>query len=129
MVLDTSAILSILLDEPGAERLEEAIANDPVRLISAATALEAAIVVENRHGDAGGRELDILFHKSGLEIVSVSADQVDVARTAYRAYGRGRHAARLNFGDCFAYALSKTAGEPLLFTGDDFGRTDVDRVL
>jgi ribonuclease VapC len=129
LILDTSAILAHLLDEPGAEELENAIASDPVRLMSAANVLEAALVIESRHGEAGGRELDIFLHKVGVEIVSVSPDQIDVARGAYRRYGRGRHAAQLNFGDCFAYALSKTAAEPLLFVGDDFARTDVERVL
>ena len=129
MVLDTSAILAILFNEESADRLENAIASDPVRLVSAATVLEAAIVVECRFGEVGGRELDIFIHKAALEVVSVAADQVDVARGAYRTYGKGRHGARLNFGDCFAYALSKTAAEPLLFAGEDFGKTDVEKVL
>jgi len=129
MVLDTSAILAILFNEESADRLESAIASDPVRLVSAATVLETAIVVECRFGEAGGRELDIFLHKAGLEVVSVAEEQVDVARGAYRKYGKGRHAARLSFGDCFAYALSKTAAEPLLFAGDDFAKTDVEKVL
>ena len=128
MVIDTSAILAILFDEDGAELLERAIASDPIRLISAASLLESTIVVESRLGEAGGRELDLLIHKGGLEIVSVTSDQVDIARRAYRQYGKGRHPASLNFGDCFSYALCKTSGEPLLFRGDDFARSDVQSV-
>jgi ribonuclease VapC len=129
VVLDTSAILAILLDDGTAERLEQAIVEDPIKLVSAATVLEASIVIESRLGDAGGRELDLLLHKADVEIVAVTVDQVDVARDAYREFGKGRHPAGLNFGDCFAYALAKTVGEPLLFCGDDFAKTDVDRVI
>ena len=129
MVLDTSALLGILLDEPGAEELREAVESDPVRLLSAASLLETAIVISARYGDAGERELDLLLYKASLQIVSVDADQVEIARSAYRRFGKGRHAAGLNFGDCFAYALSKVSGEPLLLKGKDFGHTDVARVL
>jgi ribonuclease VapC len=129
VVLDTSAILAILFDEEGAERLEEAIASDPVRLVSAATVLESAIVIESRYGETGGRELDLLLHKATIDVVAVTPEQIDVARRAHRAFGKGSHPAGLNFGDCFSYALSRTAGEPLLFTGDDFGRTDVKSVI
>lgn len=125
MVIDTSAILAILFDEPSAERLEDAVASDPVRLISAGNVLEAGIVVEARLGEVGGRELDLLLHGAGIETVPVDADQVALAREAWRRFGRGRHRARLSFGDCFAYALARTAGEPLLFVGDDFALTDV----
>jgi ribonuclease VapC len=125
VVIDTSAILAILFDEPSAERLEDAVASDPVRLISAGNVLEAGIVVEARLGEVGGRELDLLLHGAGIETVPVDADQVALAREAWRRFGRGRHRARLSFGDCFAYALARTAGEPLLFVGDDFALTDV----
>jgi ribonuclease VapC len=129
VVIDTSALLAILFAENDAERFEEAIAADSVRLISAATVLETAIVVETRLGEAGGREFDLLLHKADIDIVAVIVDQVDLARQAYRRFGKGRHSAGLNFGDCFSYALSKTSGEPLLFKGDDFARTDVEAAM
>jgi len=90
--------------------------------------LEAAIVVEARFGEAGGRELDILLHKAGIELVAFDAEQMELARHAYRRFGKGRHEASLNFGDCFAYALSRRSSEPLLFVGDDFGKTDIEAV-
>lgn len=128
MVLDTSAVLALLFNEPEADDLEVAIDADPVRLMSAASFLETAIVVEAKLGPAGGRELDLLVHKCGVEFVAVTAEQAELARDGWRRFGRGRHTARLNFGDCFAYALSVTSGEPLLFKGEDFKRTDVARV-
>ena len=125
MVIDTSAIVAILVGEPLAPRLEAALAADVVRLVSAASVVEAAIVIEARFGDAGGRELDMLLHVLAVEIVAIDAAQADVARGALRRFGKGRHPAALNFGDSFAYALSLVAGEPLLFAGEDFSRTDV----
>jgi ribonuclease VapC len=129
MVIDTSAIVAIALNEPDAPDIEVRIADDPVRLISAATVLEATMVIETRLGDAGGREFDLWLVKIGAEIVAVDAEQVDTARRAWRRYGRGRHAAALNYGDCFSYALSVTRGEPLLFKGDAFAKTDVKAAL
>lgn len=129
MVLDTSALLVLLLDEPEAETYRAVLEEDETRLVSAATLLEAGIVVEARKGEAGGRELDLLIHRAEIEVVAVDAEQVAEARRGYRRYGRGRHAAGLNFGDVFAYALARTSGEPLLFKGDDFSKTDVARVL
>ena len=128
MVLDTSALLALLLDEPEAEDFRTALELDEVRLVSAATLLETAIVIESRKGDAAGRELDRLLDKAAIDVVAVDADQVDEARRAWRRFGRGRHEAGLNYGDLFAYALSRASGEPLLFKGDDFRRTDVARV-
>jgi ribonuclease VapC len=125
MVIDTSAILAILLDEPEAIDLERRIAADPVRLISAATMVEAAIVIESRLGDAGGREFDLWLHRLDAEVVPVDADQAQMARRAWRRFGKGRHPAGLNYGDCFTYALAATRGEPLLFKGNDFSRTDL----
>ncbi|HEX4955513.1 MAG TPA: type II toxin-antitoxin system VapC family toxin [Thermoanaerobaculia bacterium] len=125
MVLDTSALLAMLFDEPEAPAFEEAIAQDPTRLLSAASLFEAAMVVETRLGEAGGRELDLLLHKAQIEVIPVTVEQVEIARHAFRTYGKGRHPAGLNYGDCFAYALSRLAVEPLLFKGGDFGRTDV----
>jgi len=128
MVVDTSAIVALLMNEPEADDIELALDEDPVRLFSAASLLEAAIVVEARMGEPGGRELDLLLHKARIELVAVTPEQAEVARSAWRRFGRGRHEAGLNFGDCFAYALAATTGEPLLCKGEDFSRTDVARV-
>ncbi|MBM3268976.1 MAG: type II toxin-antitoxin system VapC family toxin [Candidatus Sericytochromatia bacterium] len=125
MVIDTSAIAAHLFGEEEAPALERAIAADPVRLLSAATLLEAGIVIEARLGEAGARELDWILHKADVHVVPFDADQAEVARHAFRMYGRGRHPAGLNLGDCFAYALSVTSGEALLFKGQDFSQTDV----
>jgi ribonuclease VapC len=125
MVIDTSAVAAILFDEPDATALEGKIADDPLRLMSAATFLEAAIVVEARLGDAGGREFDLWLHRAEIEILAVDVEQADLARRAWRRFGRGRHRAGLNYGDCFSYALAATRDEPLLFKGDDFTKTDV----
>ena len=125
MVIDTSAIAAILFDEPDAAALEGKIVDDPVRLMSAATFLEATIVIEARLGDPGGREFDLWLHRAEIEILPVDAEQADMARRAWRSFGRGRHPAGLNYGDCFSYALAATHDEPLLFKGDDFTKTDV----
>jgi ribonuclease VapC len=125
MVIDTSAVLAMLQNETIAPVIEAALEDDPVRLMAAPSALEAAIVIEARHGEAGGRELDLLLHKAGIELVSFDADQVALARRAYRRFGKGYHEAGLNFGDCFSYALSQRTGEALLYVGDDFGKTDI----
>jgi ribonuclease VapC len=127
MVIDTSAIVAIALNEPDASEIEMRIADDPVRLISAATVLEAAMVLETRLGEAAGREFDLWLLRIGAEIVAVDAEQTDAARRAWRRYGKGHHPAALNYGDCFCYALAVTRGEPLLFKGEDFARTDVNR--
>jgi ribonuclease VapC len=127
MVLDTSAIVAIALNEPDSAELELRIADDPVRLISAATVLETAIVLETRLGDAGGREFDLWLLKVGAEVVPVDAEQIDAAQRAWRRYGKGRHAAGLNYGDCFSYALAVSRGEPLMFKGEDFAKTDINR--
>jgi ribonuclease VapC len=129
MVLDTSALLALLLDEPEAEGFRAAVEEDTTRLVSAATLLETALVIEARKGEPGGRELDSLIHKADVVVVPVDAEHVSEARRAYRRFGRGRHAAGLNFGDVFAYALARTSGEALLFKGDDFTKTDVGRVI
>jgi len=128
MVIDASAILALLFNEPEADDIEIAIDEDPIRLMSVASGLEAAIVVEARLGAAGGREFDLLLHKTRIELVAATNEQMEAGRTAWRRFGRGRHDANLNFGDCFSYALAATSGEPLLFKGDGFSKTDVPRV-
>ena len=115
----------MLTNEPEAERFEAAVEADPVRLMSTASYLETAIVVEQRFGEPGGRELDLWLHRAGVDLVSVDAEQADIARSAYRRFGKGRNRAGLNYGDCFAYALAKVSGEPLLYKGDDFAHTDI----
>jgi ribonuclease VapC len=125
MVVDTSALIALLNLEPESARLAVAVESDPTRLISAATVVEAGIAIEARYGAAGGRELDLLMAKAGLSIEAVTAEQAEVARGAWRRFGKGRHPAGLDFGDCFSYALAKVTGEPLLFKGDDFNQTDI----
>jgi ribonuclease VapC len=125
MVIDTSALVAILCMEPEAARLAHALEADPYRLISAATWVETSIVIEARYGEPGGRELDLLKTKAELAIQDVDASQAELAREAWRRFGKGRHPAGLNFGDCFSYALARSTGERLLFKGDDFSRTDV----
>jgi ribonuclease VapC len=128
MVIDTSAVLAILLDELDAPGFELAIEADPNRLISSASVLEIAIVLGARYGAAGEREFDLFLHKAKVQTIAVTEEQAEVGRLAYRIYGKARHPDGLNFGDCFSYALSKTSAEPLLFKGDDFARTDVEWV-
>lgn len=114
--------------EPEAARLAAAMESDVTRLISAATVVEATLVVESRYGPAGGRELDLPNAKAGLSIESVTAHQAEAAREAWRRYGKGRHSAGLNFGDCCSYALAKVTGEALLFKGEYFTKTDISAV-
>jgi ribonuclease VapC len=129
MVIDTSALVAMLSNEPEAERFETAVEADHVRLMSTASYLETAIVIETRLGEPGGRELDLWLHRAAVDLVGVDSDQADAARVAYRMYGKGRHRAGLNYGDCFSYALAKVSGQPLLFKGDDFALTDIRGVL
>jgi ribonuclease VapC len=126
MVIDTSALLAIFLAEPERKRLLSLIVEASTRLISAASVLETGIVLEAKRGEAAGREFDLFVVRARLEIVSVDSEQVEVARSAWRKYGKGRHPAALNFGDCFAYALAKSSGEPLLAKGADFAKTDIE---
>jgi ribonuclease VapC len=125
MVIDTSAILAILRKEPEAERFQKLVAGAGRRLMSAISALEATCVLEGRHGEHAGAEFELLAYKMPIELVAFDARQLEMARQAWRVYGKGRHAAGLNFGDCAAYALAKSAGEPLLFKGSDFRQTDI----
>lgn len=129
MVLDTSALIAILFGEPEADAFLDLISQDAKRLLSAGTALELMIVIESRKGEIGGRDLDLFLHRANIDIVPFDSEQAELARTAWRHYGKGNnHPAQLNFGDCFAYALSKISGEPLLFKGNDFMQTDVQTV-
>ena len=128
MVIDTSALMAIFLGEPERKPFLEQILQAETRLLSAANALETGIVLEARRGEAAGREFDLFVVRAKLEIVPVDAEQADIARSAWRKYGKGRHAAGLNFGDCFAYALAKSSGEKLLAKGEDFRETDVEMV-
>ena len=125
MVIDTSALLAIFLAEPERKPFLKLIIDAPSRLISAANVLETGIVLEARRGEAAGRDFDLFVVRANLEVVSVDGEQVEVARSAWRKYGKGRHPAALNFGDCFAYALAKSYGEPLLAKGTDFAQTDI----
>jgi ribonuclease VapC len=125
LVIDSSAVVAILLEEPEAGVFAKAIAADTVRLMSAVSAFEAAIVIEARKGEAGGREFDLLLHRARIELVPFRAEHLELTRWAWRRFGKGRHSAGLNLGDCFSYAPAKSLGEPLLFKGNDFSRTDI----
>lgn len=125
MIIDSSALFAILLQEPEAERMARAIALDEIRLVSAGTWLEISIGVYLRVGEEGLRSLDLLSAKYRLEIISMTPQQAEIARRAFTQYGKGIHPARLNFGDCIVYALAKDTGEPLLFKGNDFVKTDI----
>jgi ribonuclease VapC len=117
------------LGEPETEFFVRVLADDPKKMISAFNALESAIVIEAKKGEAGGRELDLLIHRARIEIIPLNGDQVELALTAWRKYGKGNHPAGLNIGDCCAYALAKYSGEPLLFKGKDFSQTDIRPVI
>lgn len=125
MIVDTSAVLAILFGEPDAQRYEKAIAAAAGARIAAANFVEAAVVVDLQTSAAGSRHFDAFVRRSGLTIEPMTVEQAHLARQAYFDYGKGRHPAGLNFGDCFAYALAKATGEPLLFKGSDFSKTDV----
>jgi ribonuclease VapC len=125
MIIDTSALVAVLDQEPEVERIVRTLVSAPERVLSAANLVEVGIVMQARRGDDGARDLDLLLAKLRVDIAEVTASQADIARKAFRRYGRGRHAANLNFGDCFAYALAKDKSAPLLFKGNDFGQTDV----
>lgn len=125
MVVDTSALVAILAGEPEQQTFNEKIAAADRCSISTGTYLEAHIVIGARYGEQGTRELALFLHEADMGVVPVDRDQADLARLAYEKYGRGKHAASINFGDCFAYALAKRLGAPLLCKGDDFPKTDV----
>ncbi len=126
MIIDASALIAILRDEPEAAACARAIEAAAHRRISAANFVEAAIVIDGSRDPVASRRFDDLVKEARLVIEPVTEAQARIARDAYRDFGRGSgHPARLNFGDCFAYALARDTGEPLLFKGDDFSRTDI----
>lgn len=126
MVIDTSALLAIFLAEPERQRFLKLLTDTGTRLMSAANVLETGIVLEAKRGEAAGREFDLFVVRTNLEVIAVDSEQVEIARSAWRKYGKGRHPAGLNFGDCFAYALAKSLDEPLLCKGGDFAQTDIE---
>lgn len=126
MVIDTSALLAILQNEPERRIFNEAIEASEVRSFSTASYVETSIVLESRYGAEGVRDLDHLIARAQITLEPVDAEQALLARDAFRKYGKGRHPAGLNFSDCFSYALSRSLDRPLLFKGSDFPRTDVE---
>jgi ribonuclease VapC len=124
MVVDTSALVAALSEETERDRVNAALADCATSVMSAANYLECSIVLASRFGDDGVHDLRLYLHEAGIEIVPVDRDQADAALDAWQRYGKGRHGAGLNFGDCFAYALASLRGARLLFVGDDFTRTD-----
>lgn len=125
MIVDTSAIIAILFNEEDAQIYAEAITQAESCRMSAATFVETAIVVEAQTKNNGGRQLDAFIRRAAIAIEPVTEEQAHIARQAYIDFGKGRHPAGLNYGDCFSYALSKTTREPLLFKGKDFAKTDL----
>lgn len=129
MIVDTSAILAVLFREPDADRYADAIAAADSCRISAVNFVETAIVVESQTGSGGAHQCDAFLRRSGIVIEVVDQEQAQLARQAYADFGKGRHRAGLNLGDCFAYALAKATGEALLFKGRDFALTDLESAL
>ncbi|WP_434730620.1 type II toxin-antitoxin system VapC family toxin [Rhizobium binae] len=126
MVIDTSAIVAMLRNEPEALRLETALVADRIRLVPATCVLESRMVLVSRKGEHALAEVDLWLSKIDADIIPIDADLVDLATQAWLAYGKGRHPAGLNFADCFSYALAKRADEALLFIGQDFAQTDIE---
>lgn len=129
MILDSSAVLAVVFGEPELEAFARAIIAAPVCRISAASLFETSIIAESRAGHLAVRQCDSFFRNSRVSIEPVTEDHALIARQAYSDFGKGRHPAGLNFGDCFSYALAKSTGEPLLFKGDDFRQTDIQPAL
>ncbi|HEY9563660.1 MAG TPA: type II toxin-antitoxin system VapC family toxin [Nocardioides sp.] len=129
MIADTSSLVCIVLGEPDAESHAQAILGATRVAISSATLVEASIVLEARQGPDATRDLELLIERCGVEVVPLDATQAREAMEVWRRFGKGRHPAALNFGDCFAYALARSTDEPLLFKGDDFSQTDIRAAL
>lgn len=128
MIVDTSALVAILYREPEAESFIRIIHDAHICRISVANHVELSMVVESQLGPEGMRQAETFIRRAGIVIEPVTLDHGDLARQAFLDFGKGRHKAGLNFGDCFAYALAKASAEPLLFKGNDFGLTDVEGV-
>lgn len=126
MVIDSSALLAIFLAEAERDQFFKAIISAANKSVSVATVLETSMVLESRKGEVAGKELDLFISSANIQIVPVNLEQLRLARIAFRRYGKGRHPAALNFGDCFTYALAKALDEPLLSKGHDFSKTDLD---
>ena len=126
MIVDTSVIIAVLRDEPEAAEIEKTLARPQVRRMSAVSYVEAGVVVDSNRNPILSRRLDDLIRDAEIAVEPVTLNQAQLAREAYRDFGKGRHRAGLNLGDCFAYALAKEKGEALLFKGDDFCHTDVE---
>ena len=129
MIIDSSALLAILLVEPDETKMLAAVMAAKPKRMSAANWLETAIIVDSKNNPNVAATFDAIITELDIEIVAVSPEHTVVARAAYQRFGRGRHPAKLNYGDCFAYALARSTGEPLLFKGNDFSQTDVEPVL
>jgi ribonuclease VapC len=129
MVIDTSAVVAILFEEDDGLRYAEAIESAAIRLVSAVSRVELSFVVEGRKREAGRERLERFFALTGAEIIAVTPQQATLAIGAFRAFGKGRHPAGLNIGDCFSYALASSTGHPLLFKGNDFNQTDINLAL
>jgi ribonuclease VapC len=125
MILDTSALIAILYGEPERAEFARLIHDAEFCRVSVASFVELSMVVESQLGPEAGRQVDTLFRRTGIVIEPVTVEHGHLARQAFLDYGKGRHKAGLNFGDCFSYALAKATGEPLLFKGNDFSQTDI----
>ena len=128
MVVDTSALIALLVGEPEAGRCAEHLAANPAFSVSSFSVLETSIVLSARKGPAATRELDLLLHRTQARVVPLTAELAESARDAWEKFGKGRHPADLNIGDCCSYALSRSLGEPLLFKGNDFNHTDLETI-
>jgi ribonuclease VapC len=129
IVIDSSALVAIAFEEPEQSLFNRIISGSRIKLLSAANLLETSMVIEKRNGEDGRHRLDYFLLRSGIEIAEVDAGQAELAREAFRRFGKGRHPANLNFGDCFAYALARRTGYPLLYKGGDFKQTDLTSAL
>lgn len=129
MIVDSSAVLAILFHEPDARKYADAIEASDIRRLSAPTYVELSIVVETQNGPSGIHDLEYFVRQAAIVIEPFTSEQAYLAQRAWSIYGRGKHRARLNFGDCFSYALAKSLDEPLLFKGDDFSHTDIEPAI
>ena len=129
MIIDTSALVAILAGEADASRFAQAVESDPMPQIGTPALLEASIVLTRWYGDTALAALDAFMHESGADVIAFDLPQLRAAQAAYLRFGKGRHPAGLNFGDCMSYALAQASREPLLFKGNDFSQTDIEPAL